>query len=359
MTNKNLINNIREFIDILPERQREIIEKRYGLGNAKPLTLEAIGQEKGLTRERIRQIEATALDKLRRNIDELNDVLEQIKYQLETIGGIRREKRLLEEASVLLSENPIELWENEKLREQWKNYVNFLLDLSPEFNYFVEAPQIYSNWYLEEDSLKKVTSIYKFAEKELKIYKRPLMLDEYQMLLTKIKKEFRIKTENLIISYLDVCKRFAFNPFNEFGFIDWDLIKPRNIRTKAYLILKKAGQPLHFNEILKRINEYNFDDKQISVNSLHNGLIKDEHFVLVGRGIYALKEWKEYQPGTVKEVLARILAKKPMYFRDLLKEIAKYRMVKDMTVLINLQDRKLFRKLPDGRYALAQSKNKA
>lgn len=49
---------------ILSDRERSVIVKRYGLGNIVPMTLEQIGQESGVTRERIRQIEAKALLKL-------------------------------------------------------------------------------------------------------------------------------------------------------------------------------------------------------------------------------------------------------------------------------------------------------
>ncbi len=49
----------------LTARERRILELRYGLGNRQPLTLHEIGREVGLTRERVRQIESEALDKLR------------------------------------------------------------------------------------------------------------------------------------------------------------------------------------------------------------------------------------------------------------------------------------------------------
>ena len=44
----------------------------------------------------------------------------------------------------------------------------------------------------------------------------------------------------------------------------------------------------------------------------------------------------------------------PKAYRDLVEEMKKHRIVKDATILINLQDKKLFKKLPDGRYALAK-----
>ena len=58
---------LRRAVDELPEREREIIKLRYGLnGDHDPKSLEAIGRELGITRERVRQIEAAALQQLRR-----------------------------------------------------------------------------------------------------------------------------------------------------------------------------------------------------------------------------------------------------------------------------------------------------
>ncbi len=354
-TGKNLIDLINDFTNTLPEAQKDVIIKRYGLYGEKPMTLEAIGQEKGVTRERIRQIEASALEKLKKSLDELDILLKQIKDQLEILGGIRREQKLLEESATLLSPDPVELWQNEKTKKQYEYNVNFLLDLSPKFFYSFEKPNLYSNWYLQEEYLKKAMDIYKFVEHELKFYKRPLLLDEYQMLLRKLMKEFKIKHEAVAISYLDLSKKFSFNPFGEFGLVDWTGIKPKNISAKAKLVLKKVGEPLHYQEILNLINQYGFNNKKISINTLHNELIKDDDFILVGRGIYALKDWG-YKPGTIKDILVSVLKNRPMTFQEILKEIEKQRIVKEITVLINLQDKNIFTKLPDKRYALVQSK---
>jgi RNA polymerase primary sigma factor len=57
---------VQRALDALPERERQVIELRYGLGGAEPLTLEEVGRTFGVTRERIRQIENNTLKKLKR-----------------------------------------------------------------------------------------------------------------------------------------------------------------------------------------------------------------------------------------------------------------------------------------------------
>jgi RNA polymerase primary sigma factor len=56
---------LRAALGALPERQRQVVELRYGLTGGAPLPLATIGDELGLTRERVRQIELQALDRLR------------------------------------------------------------------------------------------------------------------------------------------------------------------------------------------------------------------------------------------------------------------------------------------------------
>ncbi len=56
----------KQLLSVLPVRARDIVTKRYGLGGeTKPMTLEAIGKKYGITRERVRQIETKAMQKLR------------------------------------------------------------------------------------------------------------------------------------------------------------------------------------------------------------------------------------------------------------------------------------------------------
>ena len=57
--------DLQKVLDSLPWRERRVIELRYGLGDKGPMTLEDIGQEVGVTRERVRQIESKTLAMLK------------------------------------------------------------------------------------------------------------------------------------------------------------------------------------------------------------------------------------------------------------------------------------------------------
>jgi RNA polymerase primary sigma factor len=57
--------DIQKALDTLPERERQVIELRYGLRGHDPLTLEEVGRAFGVTRERVRQIENNTLKKLK------------------------------------------------------------------------------------------------------------------------------------------------------------------------------------------------------------------------------------------------------------------------------------------------------
>ncbi|MDP3848955.1 MAG: RNA polymerase sigma factor RpoD/SigA [Luteolibacter sp.] len=66
LTDKNLHDQIDELLATLDERERRIIGGRYGLNGLKPMLLEDVGREFGVSRERIRQIQNSALAKMRK-----------------------------------------------------------------------------------------------------------------------------------------------------------------------------------------------------------------------------------------------------------------------------------------------------
>jgi DNA-directed RNA polymerase delta subunit len=129
---------------------------------------------------------------------------------------------------------------------------------------------------------------------------------------------------------------------------DWTEISPKGTREKVYLILKEGKKPLHFTQIAKLIDQYHLGKRKAHPQTVHNELIKDDRFILVGRGIYALAEWG-YSKGTIKDVLTNILEKssKSLSREELIKKVLEVRKVQKATILINLNNSKIFQKQKD------------
>ncbi|MBB5350353.1 RNA polymerase primary sigma factor [Haloferula luteola] len=66
LSDKNLHGELDDLLAILDQRERRIIDERFGLNGKKPMTLEEVGREFGVTRERIRQLQNVALTKMRK-----------------------------------------------------------------------------------------------------------------------------------------------------------------------------------------------------------------------------------------------------------------------------------------------------
>ena len=146
----------------------------------------------------------------------------------------------------------------------------------------------------------------------------------------------RKPSDELILSCLFVDSRLK-KIEDGWGLTEWRFVRPRSIRDKVEIILKKENKPLHFVDIANKIKEAHFDHKNVTIQAVHNELIRYPQFVLVGRGLYALKEWG-YEPGTVADVIERILAEKgPLTKKEIIAEVGKQRNVKVGTISLNLQ----------------------
>lgn len=78
LQNDDVKGHIDDWLDQLNDKQREVVERRFGLHGYETATLEEVGNEIGVTRERVRQIQIEALKRLR-------DVLERDGYSMETL----------------------------------------------------------------------------------------------------------------------------------------------------------------------------------------------------------------------------------------------------------------------------------
>ncbi|PIR69443.1 MAG: hypothetical protein COU47_03620 [Candidatus Niyogibacteria bacterium CG10_big_fil_rev_8_21_14_0_10_46_36] len=321
----------------LPERSRQILERRYGIGKGtEKETLEAIGQDYGITRERVRQIENHALGKLKDQLSsaEVKTVSDHLKETLAEHGHVAEEHTLLDN----LAENDTQ-----------KNHIYFLLMLASGFSRVRENNEFHNRWTTDTASQKKVEQAVLQLHKKLD--ENPLSEKEMTATFMDCLPEKDSLPEATLASWLRISKRITRNPFGEWGLADSPYIRPRGIRDLAYLFMRKHGSPMHFREVAAGITSTL--KHSAHPQTVHNELIKDNRFVLVGRGLYALTEWG-YQPGIVRNVIQAILKQHgPMTRDELVKRVLKERHVKDNTIVINLQNKKYFKKTENGKYALA------
>lgn len=327
-------------LDVLPERARDVIEKRYGLGkDGDSFTLESIGQSYGITRERVRQIENYGIQYIQKSdvYKKHYDLFIELQKLIDQLGGgMIAENVLLDE----LTSDPIT-----------RNHIYFLLVVGDPFYKSKENPMYTHRWFTERKTAEKVETALRNVYKSLG---RDELISENEIInrfRTELSDMAANHNEEVLKRWLDISKQIGKNPLGDWGPADSPNIRIKGIRDYAYLAVKRHGSPMHFREVAGAINEL-FGHKA-HIATTHNELIKDERFVLVGRGLYALTEWG-YTPGVVKEVLREILTNEgPLSREEIIDKVRKERYVKDNTILVNLQDSNLFKKLANGTYTLA------
>lgn len=317
-----------------PLRVQEIIQKRFGFFDDKAKTLEKIGKDHGITRERIRQIIADANKKIIKKRSEnpsFKKAESQVVFTINKKSGIIKKVELLKKLA--------------GSDEKEANALSFLLLYSDKI-FKVGDNEIEESLVLSSDIVEKSKMIINIAKEILEKEKRTLNDGEIVKKITK-KIDQRFHAEE-ILAHLDVSKEIRKNNFGKWGVFDWLEISPKGTREKIYTILKEKKKPLHFKEIARIIDECKLSKKKAHPQTIHNELIKNEKFVLIGRGIYALREWG-YTDGTVKDVLEEIFKKsgKPLTRDEILQEIMKVRKVKKATILINLGNSRYFSKEGD------------
>lgn len=328
-------------LDALPERARDVLEKRYGLSkDGDSFTLEAIGQSYGITRERVRQIENYGIQSIQKSevYKKHYDLFIELQKLIDQLGGgLIAEHVLLDE----ISDDTIT-----------RNHLYFLLVVGDPFYKSKENPQYTHRWFTERKTAdlveKALRNVYKgFARDEL--VSENEIVNRFKVELDELSTD---KDEEVLKRWLRISKQIGRNPLGDWGPAESPNIRVKGIRDYAYLSVKRHGSPMHFREVANTIKDL-FDHKA-HVATTHNELIKDARFVLVGRGLYALTEWG-YTAGVVKDVLREILENEgPLSREELIDKVRKERYVKDNTILVNLQDTNIFRKLSNGTYALSE-----
>lgn len=331
----------------LNQKEADVLKRRFGLSDFNRETLEIIGRRYEVTRERIRQIESLSIKKIK-GAKEFTETIRPVEHVLSNLlgqyGGVSEEEYLLDQLFLT----------NHQASD--KKAVLFILGelLDKRFAKVLANAKYRAGWKLQLTSLDFVDSVIAQLMAIIAKENTPLTLEKICAFFFRTdfcKQHENQINEKVIESYLEISQQISKNPFNEYGLINWGSIIPKRMNDKIYLVMKKEGKPMHFTAIASKITSV--FKKKAYPPTVHNELILNDKYVLVGRGIYALKEWG-YKEGVVADVLTNILKshQKPLSRDELLTEVLKQRIVKKNTVYLALTNKKRFKKLADGRYLL-------
>ncbi len=331
-----------KFTKGLSEKTKEIFDRRFGVKTGEPETLESIGKSFGITRERVRQIEEAGFTVIRKhNQEALDAVFAEFETYFATHGGFKKEETVLADLG----------------GKAQRAFVLFLLTLGGDrFSRVTEKKDYHYFWAAMSDAQNQVKATLASLSDKMQEIGKPIPSKDFYELVAKPVG----LSEPATTSYLEVSKQIQPNKEGHLGLAEWPEIKPRGVKDKAFLVFKKHGKPLHFTDVAKMIDslEYNAPNKKTYAQTVHNELIKDARFVLVGRGTYALAEWG-FVPGTIKDIIAKVLSdhKEPLHKDDLVEKVLAQRLVAKNTVLMNLNNRKHFEKDTEGKYFLKNVQN--
>ena len=322
------------------EREREIVSRRFGLFDRKE-TLEQIGELLGITRERVRQLEKAVVARLKAQAGEgqlphITEVQQAFVATITDMGKIARVQDLSAKFTA----------DNNRLDQA---RVAFLAALCPELSVIDDNDHFYHTVGITAHHDEK--TIKDLVTKLIDTIKQHGEPADIKTIATKAGHDDHQHTQALA----STSKHLA-TLNNRWGLIKWPMVNPKNIRDKIYVILKEHGKHMHFNEISEAIKGSDFKRKDVTTQAIHNELIKDKRFVLIGRGIYALKEWG-YKKGTVADIIEDVLkkAEEPLHRDEIVKRVLKSRYVKETTILLNLQGKQQFKRVAKATYALAET----
>ncbi len=335
-TMTDLSGLVENLLLLLSDKEKVVITKRFALAGNSKSTLEEIGQEFAVTRERVRQIERNALIKMRRNVfnTALKSLHEYVGGVLKKNGGIMKSDCLIDELVQLLPQKSaidlgslnlsLALHDNLECVGNTINFYPYVRDkIIPEFHLKTVAGSLVNLLHKHGD-VKKLDKVHADLSDQLA---------EIDFDLLKVK------------SLIQIDKRLTILDDDFVGLLEWRHIHPRTLRDKILFVLRNQKVPMHFSAIAEQISGANFDNRKVNVQAVHNELIRHDQFVLIGRGIYALGEWG-YESGTVAEVIEKILKEHKELDQDKIVDLVlKQRDVKKITIVLALKNGRKFTRI--------------
>ena len=345
VSGNEVTKNFEKVLENLSDKEQLVIEKRIWV-NWEKETLQSIGNSfpKPITRERVRQIENSWIKKIGRVVKSsiLGKIQEKALELINMHGGVMLKDKII---NTIIKELKISPDVNSNIIE---------IVIQSDFEIVKSKPKNGTKtfFYKSKISPKLIVAIHNEAVKILRKKKDVMEIDElYSAIANRFAPKWLKIEKTLIDSSLEVFEDIVKWEETLIGLTRWKILNPKTLKDKTIYVMNKEKIPMHFIDIANKITEYLGD--KVKVNTIHNELIRNNNFVLIGRWIYALKSWG-FTAGTVLDVIVSVLEKawEPMTTDDIAKEVLKTRDVKKTTIYMNLQNKDVIERVWRNYYQL-------
>lgn len=332
------------FLATLKPNHRKIIEDLFGFYTGQLLTLQAVSNLHGVTRERVRQVKTIVMN-LYRNKGYAQPLTEFIEAQVRAHHGAISESHLCTKIEQETFNSEL------KARNIYAFYKDYLKGALPETVIYLENADTWSSVDYSTEFINRITETIPeiFADGNI-----PLQWNDLYIKLLSCEGMYTLD-EGFALAVVK-CLR-------ENGKIEqltngrWALPGINlKLKDKIIIILKEIGYPVHFKEITKIYNQQ-FPENQCRPNVIMNILQGKNGFVRVGRGLYGLPEWGLHDDGSLANAVRRILAAsgKPMSLDEICAEVLKTWQVSEISILVAIQTDTRFEKTDEKTYQLTST----
>ena len=346
MTNqlqKSVKDLVQDFFYYLNDKEKDVIERRFCLrrGQAKKQTLDSIGRKYAITRERVRQIESIALGKLQRLVSDedtkkIHDIVVQV---VQSCGGLVEEEILISKV----------IQEFDSVTEKDGDSLKLAIRFCPRLRRQGQNQFLRSFWTLSDVGVLTVSQLQQDIVQALNTDQQIKSVEELSQMLPQWKAP-------MIESCLSIYRNFL-QKDDKWGLIEWRYINPRSIKDRIVLAFEELDRPMHFTEVVNQVLKSLKGKKSVTSQAVHNELIRQSEFALVGRGVYGLKKWG-LAAGTISDLIKQVFKDAngaPLSRSQIISLVQKKREVKEGTISLNLQKYACFKRIGRAMYEYDKS----
>jgi len=320
-------------------------------------TLQDIGDKLGVTRERIRQIEATGLKRLRRVFGHraVRDfVLQKLSKYLASAPDTT--------CGVLSEDEAAAAFADDCSAEEAALAVTFLQDLDAPGQslfprYLIEAePGVYC---VEKGVAAECKVLLELIESTLQRHQKPLSEQRlYDDLASRSAEPLTSRQIAKIGRLVAVSPSVMRLRNGTIAFSEWTEFRRRDSTSLVEATLRLLGRPAHFREITQKIGSLFRDAGSVNERTIHNSIIRDQRkFVWVKSGTYGLAAWGLKRPPFIKDRLVELLSESlyPLPFWHLKEKVLEVCNCKEDSVRMTLDlNASLFKKFEGDQYGLRE-----